>query len=80
MSKTTLCFAAFTSCPNDRNYEITTRDIQHYQRLNISAGCTPVTWYRLKLTENSQFASCNYEFYEGVNAFYKLESRNYDMV
>ncbi len=46
------------------------------QSLRWSGG-TAVTWYKSWLSENSQFTSCNYEFYEDVNAFYKLVSRNY---
>ncbi|ROJ25288.1 hypothetical protein DPX16_20101 [Anabarilius grahami] len=38
---------------------------------------TAATWYIWELSENSQLTSCNYELYEDVNAFCKLESRNY---
>ncbi|ROL51032.1 Selenoprotein O [Anabarilius grahami] len=37
---------------------------------------TAVRWYMWELSENSQFTSCNYELYENMNAFYKLESRS----
>ncbi|ROL50857.1 hypothetical protein DPX16_15101 [Anabarilius grahami] len=41
------------------------------------SGGTAATWYMWELSENSQLTSSNYELYEDVNAFYKLESRNY---
>ncbi len=45
-----------------------------------SADGVPLAFRRssMFLEGNSQFTRCNYEFYEDVNAFYKLVSRNYD--
>ncbi len=40
-------------------------------------GGTAITRYKSWLSENSQLTSCNYEFYEDMDAFYKLVSRNY---
>ncbi len=40
-------------------------------------GGTAVTRYKSWLSENSQLTSCNYEFYEDMDAFHKLVSCNY---